>query len=184
MRYAHFPIVALPLFLVAASACGPGQEPAETPAEEAAAGEAAAGEPVSDEAAAAAAEAETLRALEETVVAAFKAGEIDALAALYPEDVLVLAPNQPTLVGKDEVLAWLQGFFGQFTVDEFASPVEEVVVADAWAFSRGTFGWTLSPKAGGDPVRDGGKFIVIWRRAPDGSWMRARVIWNSDGPRS
>ncbi len=132
-----------------------------------------------DEAAATEADVGALKALEETVVAAFKAGEIDPMAALYPEDVVVLAPNQPALVGKDAVLVWLQGLYDQFTVDEFTSPVEEVVVANGWAFSRGVFAWTLSPKAGGEPVADSGNFIVIWRRAHDG-WKRARVIWNSD----
>ncbi len=138
--------------------------------------------PAAEEAAATEADVEALKDLEETVVAAFKAGEIDPLAALYPEDVVVLAPNQPALVGKDAVLAWLQGLYDQFTVDEFTSPVEEVVVAGSLAFSRGTFAWLLTPKAGGEPVADSGNFIVIWRRAPDGSWKRARVIWNSDNP--
>ena len=166
MRCTRFPIVALPLLIFAASACAPTEEQAETPAEEAAA---------------TAADVEALKALEGTVVAAFKAGESDPLAALYPEGVVVLAPNQPALVGKVTVLAWLQGFYDQFTVDEFTSPVEEVVVAGAWAFSRGTFSWLLTPKAGGEPVADSGKFIVIWRRVPDG-WKRAMVIWNSDTP--
>ncbi len=157
--------IALCGFIIAATACAPAADQA----------------PAADEAAATEADVEALKALEETVVAAFKAGAIDPLAALYPEDVVILAPNQPALVGKDAVLAWLQGLYDQFTVDEFTSPVEEVVVADAWAFSRGAFDWTLSPKAGGEPVADSGNFIVIWRRAPDG-WKRARVIWNSDNP--
>jgi ketosteroid isomerase-like protein len=157
--------IALCGFVIAATACAPTADQA----------------PAADEAAATEADVEALKALEETVVAAFKAGEIDPMAALYPEDVVVLAPNQPALVGKNAVLAWLQGLYDQFTVDEFTSPVEEVVVADGWAFSRGVFAWTLSPKAGGEPVADSGNFIVIWRRAPDG-WKRARVIWNSDNP--
>jgi ketosteroid isomerase-like protein len=157
--------IALCGFVIAATACVPTADQA----------------PAADEAAATEADVEALKALEETVVAAFKAGEIDPMAALYPEDVVVLAPNQPALVGKNAVLAWLQGLYDQFTVDEFTSPVEEVVVADGWAFSRGVFAWTLSPKAGGEPVADSGNFIVIWRRAPDG-WKRARVIWNSDNP--
>jgi ketosteroid isomerase-like protein len=157
--------IALCGFVIAAAACAPTADQ----------------EPATDETAATEADVEALKALEETVVAAFLAGEIGPLAALYPEDVVVLAPNQPALVGKDAVLVWLQGLYDQFTVDEFTSPVEEVAVADAWAFSRGTFGWVLSPKAGGEPVEDSGNFIVIWHRAPDG-WKRARVIWNSDNP--
>ena len=137
--------------------------------------------PVTEEAAATESDVDVLRALEETVVAAFKAGQVVPMAALYPEDVVVLAPNQPALVGEDAVLSWLRGFFDQFTVEEFTSPVEEVVVAGALAFSRGTFGWTMNPKDGGEPIADTGNFVVIWRRGTAG-WERARVIWNSDNP--
>jgi ketosteroid isomerase-like protein len=107
--------IALCGFVISATACAPTADQS----------------PAADEAAATEADVEALKALEETVVAAFKAGEVDPMAALYPEDVVVLAPNQPALVGENAVLAWLQGFFDQFTVDEFTSPVEEVVVAGA-----------------------------------------------------
>ena len=140
--------IALCGFVIAATACAPTADQAPATGEAAATDRA----PAADEAAATEADVEALKALEETVVAAFKAGEIDPLAALYAEDVVVLAPNQSVLVGKDAVLAWLQGLYDQLTVDEFTSSFEEVVVADAWAFSRGEFGWTLSMKGGGEPM--------------------------------
>ncbi len=118
------------------------------------------------------------------VVAAFSAGDADTLVTFYPNDVVLLPAGQPPVVGKEDALTWAQSFFDEFTVDEFTSPVDEVVVANDWAFARGPFSWILSPKAGGDPVQDSGNFMVIWHRAPDGSWKRARVIWNTYNPAS
>ncbi len=134
-----------------------------------------------DDAATTETDVETLRALEETVVAAFLAGETEPLAALYPDDVVLLPPNQPALEGEDAVLAWIQGLYDQFAMEEFTSPVHEVRVDGDLGFSRGTFSWLLTPRAGGPSVADSGKFIVLWRRSPDG-WKRSAVIWNSDNP--
>lgn len=40
----------------------------------------------------------------------------------------------------------------------------------------------LTPKAGGKPMQDIGKFITIYERQPSGAWRMARDIWNSDNP--
>ena len=124
---------------------------------------------------------EALIALEQTVVNAFKAGEIDPMAALYPVDVVLMPPNEPALEGKEAALEWIQGLYDAFSIDEFTSPLEDVQVSGDMGVSRGTFSWSLTPKAGGDPVVDNGKFVVLWRREPDG-WKRTVVIWNSDNP--
>ncbi|HEY4916756.1 MAG TPA: hypothetical protein VIH92_07585 [Solirubrobacteraceae bacterium] len=34
----------------------------------------------------------------------------------------------------------------------------------------------------GDPLRDSGKYITIYRRQPGDDWLMAHDIWNSDGP--
>jgi ketosteroid isomerase-like protein len=31
-------------------------------------------------------------------------------------------------------------------------------------------------------VSDTGKYVEIWRKEPDGSWLIDQVIWNSDLP--
>jgi len=65
----------------------------------------------------------------------------------------------------------------------FALSPEEVQPAGAeWAFERGTYTITLTPKTGGDPIRDVGKYITLYQRQADGSWRMARDIWNSNNP--
>ncbi|MEE8586821.1 MAG: hypothetical protein V3T83_18425 [Acidobacteriota bacterium] len=59
----------------------------------------------------------------------------------------------------------------------------EVEVAGDWAFDRGTYTITLTPKAGGEPVfEDEAKYLTITKRQPDGSWKIYRTISNSDRP--
>ena len=48
------------------------------------------------------------------------------------------------------------------------------------AVARGWFDQTLDPKAGGDGVHMKGKFIDVFKRAPDGSWKLAWCSFNTD----
>jgi ketosteroid isomerase-like protein len=55
-------------------------------------------------------------------------------------------------------------------------------VAGDWAFRRAAATWVLKPRAGGPAVNESGKFLIIYRRLPDGSWRIARDIFNRDHP--
>ena len=48
-----------------------------------------------------------------------------------------------------------------------------------WAFERGTYEITVAPRTGGSPISDAGKYITIYHRQADGTWVMARDIWNS-----
>jgi hypothetical protein len=38
------------------------------------------------------------------------------------------------------------------------------------------------PATGGAPVHDAGKYITIYQRHADDTWVMARDIWNSNNP--
>ena len=38
------------------------------------------------------------------------------------------------------------------------------------------------PRGGGEPLRDAGKYVTIYRRKDSGRWLMAYDIWNSNGP--
>jgi hypothetical protein len=46
------------------------------------------------------------------------------------------------------------------------------------AFERGTD--AITPKAGGEPMQDIGKYATIHQRQPGGAWCLARGIWSSN----
>lgn len=119
--------------------------------------------------------------LREVHVAAVNDGDANAWAACFSDDGVQMPPHFGTNIGKTAVLGWSKGFLQLFTC-RFSLSVEEVRVAADWAFERGRYHITLTPRAGGGPMDDSGKYITIYQRQSDGSWKIARDIWNSDQP--
>jgi len=99
---------------------------------------------------------------------------------LIADDAVLMPPNAPAVIGKDAIRSWNALMSQQFRFQAYKPVDDELVVAGKWAFRRATADWTLAPVAGGEPIRDSGKFIIIYERQPDGSWRVARDIWNSN----
>ena len=122
---------------------------------------------------------------------AFNAGDVAALGALYTDDAVAMAENQPAAVGKDAVLKLWTDVHAQFKGDMTLAGDETKVIGD-WAFDRGQFTMTLTPKTPPDPktlapgttgqTMEMGKYIVILQKQTDGSWKIAREIGNANGP--
>jgi uncharacterized protein (TIGR02246 family) len=115
-------------------------------------------------------------------VAALNRGDADAWAAAFTADGVQMPPHFPANVGRDSIRAWSAAFLGAFRA-EFSLAPEEVQIAGAdWAFESGTYRITLTPKAGGEPMQDAGKYITVYQRQPDESWAMSHDIWNSINP--
>lgn len=114
--------------------------------------------------------------------ATWKAGNAEHLATLYAAGALVLYPNQPAVVGRAAILAYFKTFFDQFGQELFELTSEEIQIAGSRAFDRGAVRWRRVLRAGGDPVEEHGKYLVILQRQADGSWKIARDMDNSDRP--
>lgn len=127
------------------------------------------------------ADLEAIGGLREVYAAAVNAGDVDRLTDSFTEDAVVMPPNEPVVTGYEAIESWFEANFEQFTTELRVSS-DEVEVVDGWAFDRGTYTLTLTPKAEGEPTEDNGKYIDILQKQPDGSWKYARSIWNSDRP--
>lgn len=92
-----------------------------------------------------------------------------------------MPPNMPANVGKAMIGPWSDAMLSGFRV-AFALDVDEVRVVGDWAFERGGYTISLSPKQGGAPMQDVGKYITIYERKPTEPWRMARDIWNSSNP--
>ena len=106
---------------------------------------------------------------------------VDRMRVHMAEDVVMMAPNMPPVTGAANAAEAMRQFFGAFEV-QIRYTSTEIVVAGDWAFDRGTYSQTLTPKRGGAAHNETGKYLWLYRRAPDGSWKQARVIWNSSDP--
>lgn len=123
----------------------------------------------------------TIRRVREAHIAALNAGDADAWVSLFTEDGVQMPPNVPANVGRERVRSSSRTFLGAFR-PAFAVPVAEVRVAGDWAFERGAYRIALTPKSGGEPIQDVGKYITIYQRLPGGTGGIARDIWNTDHP--
>jgi ketosteroid isomerase-like protein len=115
-------------------------------------------------------------------VLAWKTANAVQVTDQYARDALVMYPNQPGLNGKSEILAYFKSFFSEFQQEEFELTSVEIEVAGPWAFDRGTYRWKGVPRAGGEPIEDYGKYLVILQRQGDGTFRVARDMDNSDKP--
>ena len=112
-------------------------------------------------------------------IAGVKAQDLDRLMNLLTDDIVMMHPNRPAVVGKAANRADLVAAFTKFRVDQTAES-DETVVAGEWAFDRARVATTLTPISG-EAVTFHSKSITLLRRQPDGSWKIARTIGNSDG---
>ena len=105
------------------------------------------------------------------------AGSVDKFRNFFTEDLVMMGPNKPPVIGGDSVAALMRVFHNAFAVQvEYNS--QEIVVFGDWAFDRGTEQYSLTPKAGGEPIRKSGNYLYLYQRQKDGSWKQSRVIWN------
>jgi uncharacterized protein (TIGR02246 family) len=128
----------------------------------------------------AASDVDALNRLQKQVDSAIIAGDTERYLTLITDDAVLMPPNGPAVSGRNAIGSWNRAMSSQVRIQDYASRDEEIVVAGDWAFRRATVNWTLTPTAGGLPVRDVGKFIIIYRRQQDGSWKVARDIWSSN----
>lgn len=133
------------------------------------------------EAAAAHEDEAAITALWDKYDAAVESGDVEAVLAIHTDDSVRMPPNEPTIIGKEGIRSWYQRTFDEATI-ELEISQEEIEVLGDWAFERGTFAATFTPKEEGEPANDNGKFVIMSQRQADGSWKRARAIWSSDNP--
>lgn len=65
---------------------------------------------------------------------------------------------------------------------EYVLDIQEVKVLGDHAVQWGTYRYRVRPRAGGEPVRTGGKLMRILQRQPDGAWKMYRGIATVDPP--
>lgn len=102
-----------------------------------------------------------------------------ALARLYTDDSVLMPPHHPAVHGRAAIESWMTSFP---RVSRFTLKTEEIDGRADIAYVRGTYAFTMHPDGTPSPVEDMGKYLEIRKRQPDGSWLVAADIFNSDNP--
>lgn len=115
----------------------------------------------------------------ETAVKAALAKDWATMAGLYLDDAVVDPPNEPAVKGRAAIQAWLEKFP---PITEFKAGNVKVEGRGDLAYALGTYTMTIVPPGTPGPVVDSGKYVEILRKQPDGQWLIAVDIFNSDLP--
>lgn len=111
---------------------------------------------------------------------AFNRGDLDAWMHTLTDDCVFQVHGLPALIGREAVRAFAaEAFFEPHDV-ELSWDFEELEFRGDWAFGRGWFNNTLTPKDGSEQQRMVGKFLDIFRKTADGEWQLARISYNAD----
>jgi uncharacterized protein (TIGR02246 family) len=167
MRYARFLLVALPAVALSGAACAPAEDPEEPAAEQADTTEA---------------DAEAIRGLLSSYLAALDAGDAGQYAAVFTDDGVLMVPNAPPANGRGAINVQIQAAFAQTDFESHDMSTAEMTVLGDWAFARGTLTGTTAAIPDGEPVESTRSWVMIFQRQPEGSWGIARYILNSDSP--
>jgi uncharacterized protein (TIGR02246 family) len=114
---------------------------------------------------------QAIRTLIHNWARATAAGDLHELMSLMSDDVVFLTPGQPPM-GRDD---FANGFIAaiEHMKIEIVSEVQEIEVADGWAWCWNYLEVKVTPLAGGAPNRRNGFTLTIFRRQDD-DWVIAR----------
>ena len=99
---------------------------------------------------------------------AVRSGNAAALASLYTEDTRFLPPKGEMIQGSEGVEAYWAGAF-QSGIKEIVLTTVEVMRMDDMVCEFGKADLTIQPE-GMETIKDKGKYLVIWKKAVDGTW--------------
>ncbi len=120
-----------------------------------------------------------IKASSAAFVEAVLAGDWSAVAAMYTEDAVLMFPNEPAVEGRVAV----QAFFELFPSNtQFEPTIVQIDGRGDLAFVRATYSMTILVEGTPEPTHDTGKYVEIRRKQPDGKWLIAVDISNSDLP--
>jgi ketosteroid isomerase-like protein len=122
-----------------------------------------------------------IRAMEEEHEAQVIDQDFDAMGEAFAEDVLVLAPNQPEIVGKAPLREWQQAF-EDVTWQHYELVVAEIGGCGDLAYVRANFSMTYTLPGQTEPISDSGRGFHILRKQPDGTWLITHDFFQSDQP--
>lgn len=107
-------------------------------------------------------------------VAAVRAGDLDAYCSLFTDDIVWFPPGTPAVQGAVAMREWLEPFFDRYAYD-FSLELESLTGAGDHAVEVGRFVSRMTTVADGRTSEHSGRYLVLWRRRPEG-WKIDRYV--------
>ncbi len=122
------------------------------------------------------------KGVEETMqrsIAAAKAKDAKAAAAIYTDDAILMPPGQGPVKGPDAILAFFRKLHGGDGVllDQQVETLDLSLLSDDVAVELSTFRGSFT-QPGKPNGYYSGRGMIIYKRQPDGSWKMYRDMWD------
>ena len=128
------------------------------------------------------ADMKAIAALRDAYVAAFNAEDADKTAAVFATDALYMADKAQQVIGRDKIRDRYRDIMAGMDCD-MQLKAEETVVNGDWGFERGQT-WihimAKDPKSTLPMIMDQGKYLVVFKKQADNSWLLSRLMSNSN----
>lgn len=129
-----------------------------------------------------AAETNGINDLRAKYAGAMAASDAAALAALFTDNAVTMPDHHAAIEGRAAIQQNFMDQFAQMGMNIQILPVDTEINGET-AYERGTWTMTIVPKAAGSqPMKQNGKYIVILKKQPNGSWLIQNDIDNSNDP--
>ena len=115
------------------------------------------------------------------LVDGLKQGDASIILSAYADDVVMMPPNEPSILGKSETEEWLREYLEHFRIVDIAPSDRHVMLLGDCAVERWAYAVKIRPVSGDDMIRDEGRFLNVWERR-QGSWVMIQSMWNSVQP--
>ena len=116
-----------------------------------------------------------IRAAEKGLAEAFESSDPTAWVDFYTDDAVFVGPGVPALEGRNAFLDAAP----QISISAMAILADSTLGSGDFAATLGRASWMSGP-SGSDAQRVRRRFLMVWRREPDGRWRIAREMLNED----
>ena len=129
-----------------------------------------------------AADEAALRKLDDEWSKAAGSRDVEKTMSFYSDDAVVMAPNVPTLAGKESIRTlWKSMLESPSFSGGWKTTKVEVARSGDLAYVTGNYEFNETD-ANGKPITDKGKYLEVWKKQADGSWKCVADSFNSDLP--
>src|SRR5690349_7953349 len=126
---------------------------------------------------------DALLAAHKRLIEGMKTGDADVILSLYADDIVLMPPNDTSISGKAEAEQWVREYLQHFRITDVAVTDRHVtMVGDSAAVERLSYEIKIRPLAGGETIRDEGRFLTVWQRRAETGWQVTQNMWNSVQP--
>ena len=116
-----------------------------------------------------------IREAERALAEAFESSDLTAWVDSYTDDAVFVGPGMPAIEGRSAFLDAAP----QISISSMEIVADSTLGAGDFAATLGRATWVSGPKGSDAPIVRR-RFLMVWRREPDGRWRIAREMLNED----